>query len=185
METLICIHSRRSYGVLKADPVSKEKVEALLGAAVQAPNHYKVRPWQFIVISGIGLSKLGDVMAKSLSQKTPDLPADALDKERAKPLRAPLIIAVGVSKPSEPKISEVENICASAAACQNILLAAHELGLSAIWRTGPSATDPMVKEFLGLGPEQHLIGFIYIGYPDKTPEPAERPSYQDRTTWIQ
>jgi len=185
METLDCIHSRQSYGIFKPDPVSHELIETMLSAAVQAPNHYKVRPWRFIVISGNGLYKLGDVMAKSLAMKTPGLPAEALDKERAKPLRAPLIIAVGVDKPSEPRVVETENICASAAASQNILLAARELGLSAYWRTGPAALDPLVKEFLGLTADQHLIAFLYIGFPENFPAPIERPGFGDRTTWVE
>ena len=56
-------------------------------------------------------------------------------------------------------------MCAAAAAVQNMLLAAHALGLAAIWRTGPSATDPAIKHFFGWEADQHLIGFVYIGYP--------------------
>jgi nitroreductase len=185
MDTLITIRTRQSYGVFKSDPIQKDIIEKLLSAGCQAPNHYKVRPWRFIVLTGSGLNRLGDVMAQSLAQKSVNLPAEALDKERAKPLRAPLIIAVGVDKPTEPKISEIENICAVAAACQNILLAAHALGLAAIWRTGPSALDPMIKEFLGLANDQHLIGFLYIGFPENFPTQIERPTFIDRTVWME
>jgi nitroreductase len=92
---------------------------------VQAPNHYKVRPWRFVVLTGEARNKLGDVMAASQMDRHPEFPQEAFDKTRGLPLRAPLVIAVGVDKPSEEKVLEIENICAAAAACQNILLAAH------------------------------------------------------------
>ena len=184
METLAAINLRQSIHAVRSDPIDKTTIEKLLYAGSQAPNHYKVRPWRFVVVTGAGLIKLGDVMVQSLTQRSGTLPADAEEKERAKPLRAPLIIAVGVDKPADPKISEVENICAAAAACQNILLAAHDLGLGAIWRTGPSALDPLVKDFLGFTTDQHVIAFIYIGHPAAAPKKIERPDHTDRTNWI-
>jgi nitroreductase len=66
-----------------------------------------------------------------------------------------------------------------------MLLAAHASGLAAIWRTGPSATDPAIKRFFGWEADQHLIGFVYIGYPAETPTPYVRPSAEDRTTWLE
>jgi nitroreductase len=184
MDTITAIHTRQSVGEVRPDSIPQELIEKLLSAGAQAPNHYKVRPWRFFVLTGQGLKNLGDVLAKSLSLKAENISSEALDKERAKPLRAPVIIAAAVDKPVEPKISEVENICAAASACQNILLAAHEMGLAAIWRTGPSAGDPLVKEFLGLAKDQHLIAFIYIGYPTKPTAAAQRPDHADRTIWI-
>ena len=184
MDTLTAIHHRQSVGDVLPDPIPRSLIEKILAAGTQAPNHYKVRPWRFFVLTGSGLNRLGDVLAESLSSRNADLPPEALAKERTKPLRAPLIIAVGVEKPNEPKISEVENICAAAAACQNILLAAQSLGLAAIWRTGPAAIDPLVKKFLGMEEDQHLIAFLYIGYPAKPSALPERPDFSDRTTWL-
>jgi nitroreductase len=183
MELFDAIFSRQSIGKVKPDPVPREVVEQLLAAAVQAPNHYKVRPWRFVVVSGNARTELGEIMAQSLLAQNPSLPPDALEKERSKPLRAPVLIVVGVHKPAEPKVSEIENIAAVAASCQNILLAAHALGLGAIWRTGPAAVDVRVKQWLGLEPDQHLLGMIYLGYPAFEPGPVERPGHEDRTTW--
>jgi nitroreductase len=95
-----------------------------------------------------------------------------------------VVIAVAVDKPAEPKVLEIENICAAAAACQNLLLAAQALGLGAKWRTGEWARDARVKEFLGFEADQHIIAFLYIGHPEFVSEPEERPSYEDRTVWM-
>ena len=185
MELFEAIHSRHSQGKVKQDAVAREFIEKLLDAGAQAPNHYKVRPWRFVVLTGEARVRLGDVMSASQRERKPDLPSETFDKTRTLPLRAPALIAVGVDKPAEEKVLDVENISAASAACQNILLAAQALGLGAIWRTGEWARDARVKEFLGFAPDQHIVGFIYVGYPDFTAEYAPRPSFEDRTEWME
>ena len=186
MDVFSTINARHSQGKVKQDQISREIIEKLLEAAVQAPNHYKVRPWRFVVLTGKGRETLGESMAASLKTKFPDLAPEALEKERQKPLRAPLLIAVAADLPGEPKVNEIENISAVSAACQNILLAATALGLASIWRTGDTARDPEIKKALGFLPEQHLIGFLYIGYPELTETTAAaRPSFEDRTVWME
>lgn len=184
MELFEAIYNRQTQGKVKPDALPREVIEKLLGAAVQAPNHFKVRPWRFVVLTGEGRNKLGDVMAASQADRKPDLPPEALAKTQALPLRAPAVIAVAADKPTEEKVIEIENVSAASAACQNILLAAHGLGLGAIWRTGEWARDEKVKEFLGFAPDQYIVGFIYVGYPEFAPEPHVRPSFEDRVVWV-
>ena len=185
MHALDAIHTRQSVGELKPDPVPVKLIEKLLSAAVQAPNHYKVRPWRFVVLTGTGLEQMGEVLAQSFAEKFPTAPSSAQDKERARPLRAPLLIAVGVDKPTESKVLDIENICAAAAAVENLLIAAQALGLAAKWRTGEDARNPHLKKFLGLEPDQHLIALLYIGYPGRETKPVDRPGYDDRTVWME
>ncbi len=185
MDIFEAIFTRQSVKKVLPDPIPRELIEKLLAAAVQAPNHHKVRPWRFIVLQGAARERLGAVMAAALNRDNPGLPAEALDKERAKPLRAPLLIAIGVDLPDDPRVVEMENICAAAAAAQNLLLAAHALGLGAIWRTGTAVTDPDIKQFFGLAPQQHLIAILYIGYPDGDRLAPLRPSFDDRTVWLE
>jgi nitroreductase len=189
MEILAAIHNRKSNGNVLQKSVNRELIEKMLSAAVQAPNHYKVRPWRFVVLTGAGRERFGEIMARSLETKFADLSGEAfaraMEKERSKPLRAPLLIAVGVDKPLESKVLEIENICAAAAACENLLLAAEDMGLAAKWRTGETARDPLVKEFLGFSTDMHVIAFLYIGYPESEAEPFQRPSFEDRTVWME
>jgi len=185
MEVLEAIFTRQSISEVKPDSVPRELIVKLLSAAVQAPNHYKVRPWRFVVLTGAGRERLGDVIAQSFAERFPEAPAAALEKERARPLRAPVLIAVGVDKPSEPKVLEIENICAAAAAVENLLLAAHALGLAAKWRTGGDARDPRVKHFLGFTPDQYVITLVYIGYPAVDAGQVNRPGFEDRTVWME
>lgn len=185
MDALEAIFTRQSISSVRPDPIPHELVERLLSAAVQAPNHYHARPWRFVVLQGAARERLGDLLASILQSAHPDLPPAALDKERAKPLRAPLVIAVGVAKAEDPREVAIEDVCAAAAACQNLLLAAHALGLAARWRTGEAAADSRVKTFLGLDPGQPLIAFLYIGFPlNGQLTPPQRPSFEDRALFL-
>jgi nitroreductase len=186
MDVIETIFARRTIPVVRPDSIPRDVVECLLAAAAQAPNHHKVRPWRFIVLQGAARERLGAVMAESLHASNPEMPQAGLDKESTKPLRAPLLIAVGVDLPQEPRVELEENICAAAAAVENLLLAAQSLGLGAIWRSGAAISDPNVKVFLGLQAAQPLIGILYIGYPAPGfPIITERPSFEDRTIWME
>ena len=185
METFDAIRSRHSIAKVKPDALPRETIEKLLDAGNQAPNHHRTRPWRLFVLTGDARSRLGDVMAASQLDREPAATPEQLDKTRALPLRAPVIIAVSVDAPTEERVIAIENVCAAAAACQNILLAAHELGLGAIWRTGTWARDAKVKAFFGLAPELDLIAFIYVGIPDGEPKISERPAVDDRVMWME
>lgn len=183
MDVLETIFARQSISKVEPYPVPKSVIEKLLSAAVQAPNHHRVRPWRFVVLTGSARKRLGEVMAQAKLKREPDTPEQVLDIERERPLRAPLLIVVGVDKPIESKVIEIENVCAAAAAVQNILLAAHALGLGAKWRTGPAAYDPDIKEFLGFESDQHVIAYLYIGFIKEDRIPPNRPDFHDRTEW--
>src|SRR5438270_6402264 len=98
MELFEALFTRMSIGKVKPDPVPRELIEKILEAAAQAPNHHKVQPWRFIVITGAARQRLGEVMARSLLRRQPDALPEIVAAERAKPLRAPVLIAVGVDK---------------------------------------------------------------------------------------
>ena len=185
MDVFEAIHNRHSIKKVKPDPVPREMIEKLLDAAVQAPNHYKVRPWRFVVLTGEARHELGDAMSASLRARHPEFPQEAFDKAHNTPLQAPVVIAVGVDKPTESKVLEIENICAAAAATENLLLAAHAIGLGAKWRTGEWARDEKVKEFLGFDADQHIIAFVYVGHPDFIDVFPARPSFEDRVRWME
>jgi len=185
MEIFEAIRTRQSIGKVRPEPVPRELVEKMLAAAVQAPNHYKVRPWRFFVLTGSALERLGNAMADAFRKRHPEMAEEAVASQRGKALRSPLLIVVGVDPPGESKVIEIENVCATAAAAQNLLLAAHGLGLAAKWYTGDNAYDADIKAFFGLQPDQHLLGFIHIGYPMTEAQAGERPTYEDRAVWME
>jgi nitroreductase len=152
---------------------------AMLRAAERAPDHGKLKPWRFIVIAGDARNSFGEVLADALRKREPELPESAIDKERGKPLRAPLIIVVGARLREHKSVPAVEQIIAAGAAAQNILVAAHALGFGAFWRTGNAAYDDEVKSALGLHAGDAIVGFLYVGTPAVSAPPP--PPYHHAT----
>jgi nitroreductase len=182
------IKQRRSIGQFTQEQPAHAQIEQLLEAATYAPNHCVAEPWHFFVLTGESREKLGEVMAASLKARLDQEENEALLlrlwKERQKPLRAPVIITVatkGALRKSEPMIEDIE---AASAAVQNMLLVAEELGLGAIWRTGDTAYDPLVKRWFGLTAEDHIVAFVYVGVPVQTRQMRVPTHFSTKTTWL-
>jgi nitroreductase len=164
MDALTLLHERSSMGKLIGPAPSPEQMEAIYRAALRAPDHKELRPWRFIEFSGDGLERLGELFAEAEYREDPSIEDAALDAARKKPLRAPMIVAV-VAKitPDVDKVPKVEQMISAGCAAHGILLAAHALGLGAMWRSGKYAFDSTVRKGLGLEEEDELIAFIYLG----------------------
>jgi nitroreductase len=159
-EAMISRHTAKTYG--QAAPTS-EHVQAVLEAAVRAPDHGRLRPWRFMLIEGEQRLAFGELIAASARRRTPGLSEGDLQRERDKALRAPLIIVVACRAVAGTKIPVIEQILAAGAATQNILLGLHALGYAAAWKTGEAAYDPHVKQALGFEADDHLVAFVYAG----------------------
>ena len=182
MDALAAIGARRSIGRLGEPAPEGGDLDAILGAGAAAPDHGELRPFRFHILRGAALDRFGEVLeaaylARCAALEAAPVPAKA-EKERSKLRRAPLVVIVSaVHVPSE-KIPWIEQQQAAAAACQNILLAATALGYGSMWRTGEPVYDDLVKESLGLGPEDAIAGFLYLGTvpPDaSSAKPARTP----------
>jgi nitroreductase len=189
MTTFETIKNRRSIGKMTDQRPTRQQIEHILEAATHAPNHHHVQPWRFIVLAGKAREELGAIMAGALADRLAGNPLlegqtqAILDKERHKPLRSPVLIVAVAEHPSQPNVLEIENIEATAAAVQNLLLAAEEIGLAAMWRTGEAAYDPRVKRWLGIAPEDAIVSFIYLGFP-AIPKTERHPMpLQEKTSW--
>ena len=165
MDVFEAINTRSSASVLRDPGPTDQQWEMLLRAGARAPDHGRLRPWRFLIVRGEARELLGDVMAEALRASKPDTPSESLDRERRKPSRAPAILVVAVVPVPHSGVPEIEQILAGGAAAQNILLAAHALGLGAIWRTGAPAYDDRVARALGLPEQGRVVAFIYLGAP--------------------
>lgn len=180
METYEAIVTRRSVPKVKPESPSRKDISKLLEAGVRAPTHHLTQPWRFVVLAGDARAELGEAWARGEA-------AIGRDPEvvRNKPLRAPVIIAVIATPKSHlPKVIELEEHHAVGAAIQNILLAAHDLGLGAMIRTGRAREYAEVEEFFGIDPDEYIAGMIYVGYPEGDDRPmTRRTPAADLTEW--
>jgi nitroreductase len=189
MEMLEAIQTRRSRGKMKADVPPRELIERVLQAAVHAPNHHDTQPWRFFVLTNDARVQFGEALAEAVRRRMADLEPAKLDglllAERAKPLRSPVLIVVGVQSHERDPMTRREDFQSACAALQNMLLAAESLGLAAIWRTGEGTLDAGVKAHFGLQPEDEIAGVLYLCYPDDTlgPMPSRQREYAAATEW--
>ncbi|MBV0933028.1 nitroreductase family protein [Marinobacterium weihaiense] len=170
MEALDALINRVSCPRLEAPAPTPEQLEALLRAAVRAPDHGALRPWRFIVAEGAGLERLGRLYAEAALQDNPELAPARHEKYCNMPLRAPMVITVVAVIRDHPKVPVSEQLVAAGCAAHGIIQAAYAQGLGAMWRTGEMAYHPHVHQGLGLGEGETIVGYIYLGQPGRERE---------------
>jgi nitroreductase len=170
----------------RPDRPPRELVERLLDAAATAPNHHLNQPWRFVVLTGAELERYADLQVEQHRRRLikPDASEADLAATRRKALRAPVLVVVACVRTDHPKAMEIEDVEAAASAATALLLAAPDLGLGALWRTGKPAYDPEVKALLGLRPDDHIVGLLYLGYPQGTRALSPREPAHTKTTWL-
>ncbi len=183
MDALTALTTRVSATKLGDPAPTRAQLNVILRAGVRAPDHGRLTPWRFVVLEGAARTRLAEAMAATKRQKKPEASPAELDQERAKALRAPVIIAVA-ARLASGKIPEVEQILAAGAAVQNMWLAAHAQGLGAMWKTGDAAYDDGVKATLGLEATDKIVAFLYLGTAVGPNAPRREIDVTSLTKWL-
>ena len=158
MEALELLVGRESAMKLASPGPDQEALDMMFQSALRAPDHGRLRPWRFVVVPEEKRERFGELMADCLRRMQPDAPADMLQRERDKAMRAPVIVVAAAKVQRGHKIPDVEQLVSAAAAAENIMLAARALGFGAMWKTGAPAYDATVKQALGLDPDNDIVG---------------------------
>lgn len=156
------IMTRTSIRSFTSEPVTEAQIEQMLRAGMAAPSAVNFQPWEFVVLNERAAL---DSLAGQLRY--------------AKMLReAPLAIVV-CARTTWPdrEGNERENIfwvddCS--AATENILLAAHALGLGAVWTAAKDERGEIVAKALGIPDGYKTLNVIAIGYPAENPAPKDK-----------
>ncbi len=178
-DTLKTIKARRSIRSFTKDDVTDEEITILLHAANAAPSAHNQQSWRFIVLRGDKKNALAHlVTAQSASLPRP---AAALLRMGAKSiLSAPVVIAVAntgdlirhgtelfkVDKEMAHDFFRTMEIQSSAAAVENMLLAAASLELGAVWLGILYLIKDEVLRFLD-EPEGEFMAVVPVGRPVK------------------
>lgn len=155
------IMTRTSIRAFTDQPVEEAKVEALLRAGMAAPTAVNKQPWAFVVVrEREQLDRLREAQPNARMLATAQL----------------AIVVCGDLEKALEGAAQSYWVQDTSAATENILLAAHGLGLGAVW-TGvyPMAERvAAVSEALGLPSHVIPLNVIPIGYPDQSPEPKDK-----------
>ena len=181
------LKKRRSVRKYQGQPVPQELIKEALLAAGWAPSAHNAQPWRFIVLVDPRLKKrLAEAMANAWAA---DMPKDGFSIEpETFNLRverfatAPTLVLACLSMENMVKFPDRERqecerdlaMQSLAAAVQNLLLAAHSLGLGACWFCAPAFCKDAVREVVEIPEEVEPEALIVIG------SPAEEPSAPPR-----
>ncbi len=157
--------SRSSMPALSEPAPAPEELSQIFGTALRAPDHGLLRPWRYLVLEGEGLRALGDLFVQAVRADDPQASDAAIERAQRMPLRAPMMVIAISKNLSDDKVPVVEQQISAGVGMGYMLVALQALGFGGIWRTGPMASHRVVREGLGLAPQETLIGFLYLGTP--------------------
>jgi nitroreductase len=152
------ILSRRSIRKFTDQEVTEDHITSLLKAAMSAPTAGNRQTWEFIIVK---------------NRETMDKIPEFHKYSKMLSMANLAIVVCGSTTKSFQRGFWVQDC---AAATQNILLAAHSLGLGSVW-CGVYPNEeiyPKMQELLNLPKEIIPVSLIAIGYPDEEKPPSER-----------
>ncbi len=182
MEAVELLTTRRSCAALKAPGPEGEALEIILQAALRVPDFQGLRPYEFILAKDEGLHRLGALLEQAAIAS--GQPPETVTRAPKMPLRAPLIITVVAKARKSVVVKLLEQRLTAGCAVMAMQMAAVALGFSGIWRSGWPMFDRGLHEALGLGPEDQIVGFLYLGTPVVTPSPAAPVDPEAYMRWL-
>ena len=164
MDAIENIMSRKSVRSFSDKPIEEEKIEALMKAAMSAPSAMNRQPWEFYVV-------------KSEEKKQAVIDAMPFGK-----YKSPIIIIPCTKEINGIPLAHDLMYCDLGAATENILLAAHALGLGAVWCAVYPTKMRMkaVKKALNMPLNITPYCAIYVGYPSKEDKGQVKDKYDTK-----
>ena len=161
MDVFKAIKGRRSLRAFTNKPVPDKDVMKILDAARQAPSAGNLQPWEFIVVRDVEIKK-------GLAQA-------ALNQTFIEEVSVVIVVCADKSRSSRRYGSRGSSffcIQDTAAAIQNLHLAAHALGLGTCWVGAFNEAE--ARKLLSTPPNIRPVAIIPVGYP------AEKPTHRPR-----
>jgi nitroreductase len=180
------LNTRRSVPALQmSEPgPDRSQINEMLRLATRVPDHGKLAPWRFLVITSESRTRIGAELARIAIERRGDLSEKEVEIERERLARAPVVIAVISTAGEHPKIPVWEQQLSAGAVCLNLFMAANALGFAANWLTEWYAYDAATRPLFGLKDGEQIAGFLHIGTSGMTPPDRPRPDVDALTTFL-
>ena len=172
----------RPAKILTTPVPSRDELMPILTAAGRVPDHGKLEPWRFIVLTGGALTRLARAVEVAGAAEERD--ADQIAKAASAFDDANLVVAVVSVPRSTEKVPAIEQTLSGGAACAALVNAALASGWGACWLTGWALDNDAFKSELGLEPGESVLGFVHIGTETAEPPERPRPDIDAITTWL-
>ncbi len=155
----------------------------LLTAAARTPDHGKLEPWRFVVLTKPALTRLSQMVPARGAALGID--PDKITKATDQFGNADLAVAVISSPKPSDKIPQIEQVYSAGAVCLALVNAALAAGWGANWLSGWASHDrTFIAECMGLASHEAIAGFIHIGTETNAPPERPRPDLDAITTWV-
>jgi nitroreductase len=156
MDLLEGIYTRRSIRQYTDQPVEREQLLEIIKAGTWAPSGMNNQPWRFVTVTSAQVRK-------DLAKHT---------RYNFIIERAQACIAVFVDRTA--MYNDVKDHQSMGACIQNMLLAAHALGLGAVWLGEILRNADGVRALLGLPEDMELMAVVALGHPASPKHTSER-----------
>jgi len=160
---LEAVRARRSWSKVTDEAPTHAELLTLVSAAGRVADHSSLRPWRLIELRGDDRERLAKAIAKAEGDKKPS----------SKPLRAPLLIAV-VASHRKSKVAHWEQEAVASGVAHMLSLLLDEAGWGVFWRTGSYTRSRAVAKAHGLGKDEQLLGWLYVGGKPERSRPGRR-----------
>jgi nitroreductase/putative intracellular protease/amidase len=185
---LKAIKERRSIRRFEDKEVEQSKIDQILTAATWAPSANNDQPWKFVVVRSKEIKE--KVLNAFLDRMKDYFESHSIPLDRIREFWSGIFAApVHIFAFCDTSVVEIEDdfeekqvlwsTQAVSAACQNILLAAHALGLGSVWTGASLAVEDEIKDMLGVPDGVRLMTVMAIGYPAYEPLPPVRKPFSD------
>jgi len=197
------IKSRQSIRAWQNKAVSEDVLCQAIELATHAPNGGNQQNWHFYVIvnrevigriaDAVQASadyiaswpesvKYGPMVTGMLQRSSFFRSAPAAIAVAAKQYRSPLEDLSEARAKTDPRAQKIRTgraianarIQSVASAIAYLLLILHQMGLGAVWMTGPMQAKEEIEEILKVSKEMDLVAFVPVGYPSESPPLRER-----------
>jgi nitroreductase len=169
--------SGRPRDLIEPGP-SEEQLREILSIATRVPDHGKLAPWRFVIVSKHQRNRLETLLLEAYRVDHPEPGRLELEAVQRFARQAPSLV-VALFKPVESsKIPLWEQQLSCGAALMNLLTATHALGYAAGWVTGWAAFSETVRRAFAADNEM-IAGFVFIGTPATELEDRPRPALDE------
>lgn len=188
---------RRSIRAYAPHPVPSALIRAVLEAAIRAPSPHNRQPWRFVVLGATARAQLATAMAAQLrrDRERDGDPPEQIERDAARSVQritgagAAILVCMTLRDMDvypDARRNAAERWMAGqgvAAAIQNLLLRATELGLGASWMCAPLFCPDVVRAVLALPSDWEPQALITLGFPAEAGRERPRRSVDEVTCW--
>lgn len=190
MDLVTTLHTRRSIRRYLDRPVPPLLIDQLLEAATHAPSSHNSQPWRFVAITTSSVkAQLAKQMGERLridrlraNERVDNIDQD-INRSRERITSAPVVIVVCLSISSDDQYERLMAMQSVAASIENLLLAAHGVGLGACWMAAPLYCPDVIRDVLQLPEDWEAQALITIGYPANEGPRRARINFKEITVY--